>query len=47
MQALSVRVAHLLLAADEFSLTKLRIDLTGASYLECVIHMDDIWNSKG
>jgi len=46
MQALFVRVAHLLLAADEFSLTKLRIDLTGDSFMN-VIHMDDIWNSKG
>jgi len=46
MQALFVRVAHLLLAADEFSLTKLRIDLKGTP-LNNVIHMDHIWINKG
>jgi hypothetical protein len=30
MQALFVRAAHILLASDKFSLTKLRIDLTGS-----------------
>jgi hypothetical protein len=44
MQDLSVHVVHLLLAADEFSLIRLRIDLTGVPLLQksTVIHMDDI-----
>ena len=44
MQALFVLVAHLLFAVDEFSLTKLRIDLIEAPSIN-VIHLNNIWNS--
>jgi hypothetical protein len=49
MYDLLMRVAHWPLAADEFSLTRLRIDLTKVlSNLVCdVIHMKDNRHTKG
>jgi hypothetical protein len=50
MHDLLMCVVHRLLAADEFSLTKLRIDLTRVppeSMWLYVIHMDDNRNIKG